>query len=145
MGKFEKGQSGNPGGMPKTREVRLLARQYTAEAINTLVELMRYKKAPTIRVRAAEVLLDRGWGKPPASVDVALQDMREPPEAPATLTPPQVAMALGELLAKAEADLGIDPGSGLTNEQRVERMLKHGVPIPPDLYRAVMQMQETRH
>lgn len=34
---FKKGQSGNPGGRPReTREVRELARSYTAEAIKRL-------------------------------------------------------------------------------------------------------------
>jgi hypothetical protein len=144
MGKFIKGQSGNPGGKVKTREVRLLAREYTVEAINTLVELMRYKKAPTIRVRAAEVLLDRGWGRPMQAMEVALEDSRQPQETPA-LTPPEVLAAVGALLDKAERELGLSPDSGLTEDQRVERMLQKGVAIPPDLYEAVMQLQETRH
>ena len=64
-GRVAKGQSGNPGGRPKD-EVRVaeLARSYTSEAIETLVHLMRHGKDERVRGTAAQVLLDRGWGKP---------------------------------------------------------------------------------
>lgn len=59
------GQSGNPGGRPKeVGHVRELARQHTEEAIQTLVQIMRTGKPDRARVAAAEVLLDRAWGKP---------------------------------------------------------------------------------
>ena len=44
--------------------IETLARSYTKAAINTLVGIMRQPKAPpAARVMAANVLLDRGWGK----------------------------------------------------------------------------------
>jgi hypothetical protein len=44
-GQFAPGQSGNPGGRPKDEHrVAELARSYTVEAIETLVELMRCGK-----------------------------------------------------------------------------------------------------
>ena len=44
-GQFAPGQSGNPGGRPKDEHrVAELARSYTVEAIDTLVELMRLGK-----------------------------------------------------------------------------------------------------
>ena len=44
-GQFAPGQSGNPGGRPKDEHrVAELARSYTAEAIDTLVDLMRHGK-----------------------------------------------------------------------------------------------------
>ena len=44
-GQFAPGQSGNPGGRPKDEHrVAELARSYTAEDIDTLVELMREGK-----------------------------------------------------------------------------------------------------
>lgn len=70
---FRPGQSGNPAGKPKTVEhVRDLARQQTADAISTLAEIMRDKKAPhSARVAAATGLLDRGWGRPAQAVEVS--------------------------------------------------------------------------
>jgi hypothetical protein len=67
---FKKGQSGNPGGRPKVvAEVKELAREHTAEAIQTLVSIMNNpKSAPAARVSAANALLDRGYGKPPQHI-----------------------------------------------------------------------------
>ena len=68
-GKFAPSQSGNPGGRPKDEyRVAELARSYTLEAIDTLVELMRDSKDERVRGTAAQALLDRGWGK--AKVEV---------------------------------------------------------------------------
>ena len=63
-GQFAPGQSGNPGGRPRDEHrVAELARSYTLEAIDTLVELMRDGKDERMRGTAAQALLDRGWGK----------------------------------------------------------------------------------
>jgi len=68
-GQFLPGKSGNPGGRPKDEHrVSELARSYTAEAIETLVDLMRHGKDERVRGTAAQALLDRGWGK--AKVEV---------------------------------------------------------------------------
>ena len=68
-GQFTKGQSGNPGGRPRDEQkVAELARSYTREAIETLVELMRSGNDERVRGTAAQVLLDRGWGKPKLAV-----------------------------------------------------------------------------
>ena len=70
MARFQKGQSGNPGGRPKVvGEVRQLAQLYSAEAIETLVTIMQDAKAPpAARTHAANSLLDRGYGRPPQAV-----------------------------------------------------------------------------
>ena len=68
-GQFPKGQSGNPGGRPRDEEkVAELARSYTREAIDTLVDIMRNSKDERVRGTAATALLDRGWGKPKVEV-----------------------------------------------------------------------------
>src|SRR6056300_1427915 len=64
-GQYISGHSGNPSGRPKDEfKVAELARTYTIEAIDTLVELMRHGKDERVRGTAAQALLDRGWGKP---------------------------------------------------------------------------------
>ena len=68
-GQFAPGKSGNPGGRPKDEHrVAALARSYTVEAIDTLVDLMRHGKDERVRGTAAQALLDRGWGN--AKVEV---------------------------------------------------------------------------
>ncbi len=69
---FQPGQSGNPRGRPKRdHDVAQLARRHTVEAIQALVDVMRDEASPpSARVSAATVLLDRGYGRPPQSLDV---------------------------------------------------------------------------
>lgn len=71
-GSFKPGQSGNPSGRPKVvAEVRDLARQYTPEAIHTLVSIMQDDDAnPSARVAASNAILDRGYGKAQASLEI---------------------------------------------------------------------------
>ena len=76
-GRFIKGSSGNPGGRPKDEHnVIELARSYTTEALETLVELMRDGKDERVRGTAAQALLDRGWGKPKVEVLTENADYR---------------------------------------------------------------------
>ena len=69
MGQFARGHSGNAGGRPRDEhKVAELARSYTTEAIDTLVDLMRHGKDDRVRGTAAQALLERGWGKPRVEV-----------------------------------------------------------------------------
>jgi len=69
LGQYISGHSGNAGGRPKDEhKVAELARSFTTEAIDTLVELMRSGKDERVRGTAAQALLDRGWGKPKVEV-----------------------------------------------------------------------------
>ena len=70
---FLPGVSGNPGGRPSgTKEVSALAREHTAEALQTLLRLMKSSPRDEVRARCAETLLDRGWGRAPVSVAVEI-------------------------------------------------------------------------
>lgn len=70
-GRFVKGKSGNRSGRPAVIvKVRDLARAHTEDAIAALVSIMTDPDGDTgPRVRAAEALLDRGWGKPSQPLD----------------------------------------------------------------------------
>ena len=76
-GRFRAGHSGNAGGRPRDEhKVAELARSYTTEAIDTLVDLMRHGKDDRVRGTAAQALLERGWGKP--RVEVATTHKSDP-------------------------------------------------------------------
>ena len=105
---FKPGQSGNPSGLPKgVMEVRDIARQYTAESITTLAEIMADKSQNgSARVAAAESLLSRGWGKAPQTINVRrIQDM----------TDAELDGYIADCAARAGIDLGNIRGIGRTN------------------------------
>jgi Family of unknown function (DUF5681) len=76
---WKPGQSGNPGGRPKAIvEVAAAAREHTLAAIKILFEIASNVKATdSARVSAAVALLERGWGKAPATVTLRhLHDLK---------------------------------------------------------------------
>jgi len=76
---WKPGISGNPSGRPKiVGEIRTLAREHTAAALKTLIDIAGDKKAPAAaRVAAAAHLLDRGYGRPETKIEATIEP-REP-------------------------------------------------------------------
>lgn len=72
-GTFLPGHAGRPPGTPDKvpREVRELARQYTEDAVEELAAIAFESDSDFARVAAIKELLDRGWGKSKASVEVS--------------------------------------------------------------------------
>ncbi len=65
---FQPGESGNPGGRPKGEsKVREAARLYTDAAMAVLVDALGDEDM-RVAIKAAETILDRGWGRPPQAV-----------------------------------------------------------------------------
>lgn len=74
--RFKKGQSGNPKGKPKLPDLKEAMARALGEqakdgttALDQIIEAMR-RKAAQGDVKAAELLLARGFGKPRESVDI---------------------------------------------------------------------------
>lgn len=72
-GRFGAGNRANPGGRTKAhRDVVELARKRTVRAIKALTEIMESSEDDGARVKAATVLLERGWGRPLQTSEVAI-------------------------------------------------------------------------
>lgn len=68
---FVKGQSGNPSGRPKKAvAIAELAEEASEKALKKLVSLINSDKEQ-VSLAAAQAVLDRAFGKPKQSVDVA--------------------------------------------------------------------------
>jgi hypothetical protein len=73
---IQKGQVLNPGGRPKLpEELKAAFRAAAPEALEVLEKVMRSTKAaPAARIKAAEVILNRGYGTPTQSVELTNPD-----------------------------------------------------------------------
>lgn len=63
-------RGGREKGVPNkaTAELKAYAGQYTTEAVDALVKIMRKGKTEQARVAAANAILDRAVGKPPQAL-----------------------------------------------------------------------------
>ena len=67
--KPSKGISGNPTGRPKAHSAFIkMAQSHSIEALETVISIMRNKRSPKLALKAAELLLDRAWGKAPQAI-----------------------------------------------------------------------------
>ena len=70
--------SGRPAGAANkaTSELKLnlseLARKYTNDALNTLVDVMQSSQSDSARITAATAILDRGYGRPTKTTSLEL-------------------------------------------------------------------------
>lgn len=53
----------------------LFCKQFTFESVETILEIMRSPDAkPALKLKAADMILSRAWGKPPVSIRVSDAD-----------------------------------------------------------------------
>jgi hypothetical protein len=114
---FPKGVSPNPGGRPKVvAHVRELARKHSAEAVRTLLTVMKNAKSPpAARVAAATAMLDRGHGKPgPSPLQFPLPTLASAGDAAAAIAS----------IAKAVASGGVTPAEANDLARLIEIYVK---------------------
>lgn len=74
-GSWGPGKSGNPSGRKKATpdelELRRLCRETTPEVLTRLKSIALKSKDPRAAIRACEVILDRGFGRPPQHLELS--------------------------------------------------------------------------
>jgi len=71
---FEPGKSGNPGGRPKIPdELKEAFKALAPQALATLADVMNNGDKDSDRVKASEIILDRGYGKATQVIDASLE------------------------------------------------------------------------
>jgi hypothetical protein len=75
LGRVVKGSALNPGGRPKLpAELREVAQAACPQAIQTVIALLDHRD-PKIQLRAAEILLDRGYGRPVQALEAKVESV----------------------------------------------------------------------
>ena len=109
MAKFVKGQSGNPGGRPKDDDIKALAREHTPAAIARLAKVVKTSKNDKAAVSAADVLLNRAYGKPAQQLEVTTR--RAADEIPEDLVDAAIERLAAAVRSTATGgDAGATPG-----------------------------------
>jgi hypothetical protein len=137
---------------PDFRAMYIAARELGAEAmadevIAIATAPMKAEDAPVVRVRldavkwAAAKFAPKRWG------DRVQAELSGPGGAPlqimpaVPMVPTQVAQAVRDLIGKAEQEMGLAQGEG-TDQERLQRLLLSGEPLPPDVYEIVHTAKE---
>lgn len=69
--KWQKGESGNPAGRKpdyELKKLQALFRTHTQTAMNKILHLMEHAEKDDVMLRAAQLIIERGWGKTPLTV-----------------------------------------------------------------------------
>src|SRR6516162_160602 len=126
FGKWQPGQSANPGGRPKqTADYKLcreLAREFSAHNIERMKQLAETTEDDRVQYMARTWLDEKAWGKTPAAYDPA-EDA--PPQVDALFLLPEERQAIRDMLDRArrrklaqqqQSEIAGDAGGG--NERR---------------------------
>lgn len=94
---WKPGLSGNPSGRPKAaHDFAMLARTKSEEAFSVIMEILSGPYEARERLKAAEIILDRAYGK--CTTDIAsLRDEMEIPDDIKRMTPEQLVKELKEM------------------------------------------------
>ena len=65
----------NKASLAQSQRLSELAKTYTEDALNTLIDVARNGRTDAARVSAANAILDRGYGKPAAREEQSVVDL----------------------------------------------------------------------
>jgi hypothetical protein len=131
---FQPGNNANPGGRPSDKELRKMIRSHSSDLIKEAIRIAFYSKSEAIRLSAITMLLDRGFGKVSASVEMEETDatVKE------TMPPQEALAAVARIIIETERKMGLEPLLTATTQERVQRIMEAPGPVPPAFYSAIV-------